>query len=154
MKRNLIYSEATIADAELLSETAYTSKKNWGYSDELMNLWLQDLTIKSNYITNNKVFKVFNNEIYLGFFAIQVLENGDAEIDHLWLKPEYMRQNFGQEIFMHIMNYLSSEGYEKAKLIAEPNAIGFYQKMGGKVTGKFQSKIPGRILDIYEFQTK
>ena len=39
-------------------------------------------------------------------------------------------------------------------LIAEPNAIGFYQKMNGSAVGKFQSKISGRVLDIYEFKIK
>lgn len=40
------------------------------------------------------------------------------------------------------------------KLFAEPNATGFNEKMNGKVVGKFQSKIIGRFLDIYEFQNK
>ena len=55
-------------------------------------------------------------------------------------------------IFQYIFSYMRSNGYNKATLIAEPHAKGFYDKMGGKITGQFQSKISGRFLDIYEYE--
>ena len=148
---NLKYIDANPEDAELLSSLAFESKMFWGYSNELMNLWKEDLEISREYILENKVIKVFDENIFLGFFAIKFENEEKIELDHLWLKPENIKRNYGREIFSFIINYLSSTNIEKFTLIAEPNAIGFYQKMNGKVIGKFQSKISGRFLDIYEF---
>lgn len=152
MKVTLSYKDAIPNDAELLSSTAFKSKKIWGYADELMQLWETDLKITGEYIQKNKVVKVFNKELFVGFFAIKFGENGIAELDHLWLVPAYIRQEYGKKIFTHITNYLALNGHVKMMLVAEPNATGFYEKMDGEVIGKFQSKINGRVLDIYEFQ--
>jgi ribosomal protein S18 acetylase RimI-like enzyme len=154
MKPKLTYSDANVEDAELLSSIAFNSKKFWGYSDELMNVWRSDLEISTQYILKNKVVKVFLEEKLIGFFGIKFIDSSIAEIDHLWIKPENIRRNFGRDIFNHIIDYLLANGFNKTTLIAEPNAIGFYQKMNGQIVGKSQSKISGRILDIYEFQVK
>ena len=151
---NLKYINANVEDAKLLSSISYSSKKFWGYSDELMNLWKSDLEISNEYILENNVVKVFDEENFLGFFSIKLDEEQNAELDHLWLKPENIKRNYGRQIFNYIMHDLAKKGFSKVTLIAEPNATGFYQKMNGKVVGKFQSKISGRFLDIYEFQTK
>lgn len=45
MNPNLKYFDANVEDAELLSSLSYSSKKFWGYSDELMDLWKSDLEI-------------------------------------------------------------------------------------------------------------
>jgi hypothetical protein len=152
MKINLRYIDANPEDAELLSSVAFESKKFWGYSNELMNLWKDDLEISREYILKNNVIKVFDGNTFIGFFAIKQQNEKSAELDHLWLKPESIKKNYGRAIFSFIINDLSSNNIEKFILIAEPNAIGFYQKMNGKVVGEFQSKISGRFLDIYEFR--
>lgn len=148
---DLKYIDAQPEDAALLTATAYTSKKFWGYSDELMELWKEDLSISSEYIVNHKVVKVFEQETFAGFFAIKI-EDGNAELDHLWLDPIHIKRNFGRQIFEYLIRYLVSIEIHEMKLIAEPNAKGFYDKMGGKIIGEFQSKISGRMLDIYEFR--
>ncbi len=152
MITKLTYQTAAIADAALLSAISYASKQFWGYSAELMNLWKSDLEITAQYILDNTVVKVFDNENLIGFFAIKPEENNSAELDHLWLKPENIQRNYGRQIFQHIIEDLANKGYSKMTLIAEPHAVGFYQKMNGRVVGKFQSKIKDRVLDIYEFQ--
>jgi acetyltransferase (GNAT) family protein len=151
-KPNLTYADATPEDAELLSAIAFDSKKFWGYPDELMALWKTDLEINHEYILENKVVKVLDAENFIGFFALKFAENGNVELDHLWLKPEHIKRSYGREIFKYIIDYLSTKTYHTMTLIAEPNATGFYEKMNGKVSGRFESKISGRFLDIYAFE--
>jgi N-acetylglutamate synthase-like GNAT family acetyltransferase len=153
MKSTLEYIHAVPEDAELLSKTAIDSKKTWGYSDDLMQLWKTDLEVTPDYILKNTVIKVFDGEQFVGFFALKT-EEGNTELDHLWLTPENIRRNYGRAIFEYIFEDLSSNGTEKMTLLAEPNATGFYDKMGGEIIGKFESKLSGRFLDIYEFKMK
>lgn len=152
MTSGLRYTDAVLEDSELLSETAIMSKKFWGYTDEMIQLWKTDLEITNTYILKNKVVKVYAGASFIGFFAIKWHADENPEIDHLWLKPENIRQNYGREIFNFVKDSLWSEGFHKATLTAEPNAKGFYEKMGGTVIGKFESKIAGRFLEIYEFR--
>lgn len=119
-----------------------------------MNLWKGDLEITAEYILENNVVKVFDKEDLIGFYAIKLDENSNPELDHLWLKPENIKRNYGRQIFQHIMEDVATKGHSKMTLVAEPNAVGFYQKMNGEVVGKFQSKIKDRILDIYEFRVE
>jgi len=147
----LTYTDAVSEDAELLTATAHNSKKFWGYSDALMELWKEDLEINTDYILKNKVVKVFENKNFIGFFALKTNHKEEVEIDHLWLLPDKIKRGYGRSIFQHILNYVKTQGYKKVTLIAEPNAKGFYEKMNGRVVGMFQSKINNRLLDIYQF---
>ena len=151
MEQPLTFIDADTEDATLLSATAILSKQNWGYSNDLMELWRPDLEITPDYIRKNKVLKVFHADLFLGFFALK-FENDTAELDHLWLSPEQMRRNVGRSIFQFIKQYLKEIRIYKMILTAEPHASGFYDKMGGKVIGTFESKISGRMLDIYKFE--
>lgn len=147
----LTFIDAVTEDHTLLTETSYISKKNWGYTDELMHLWESDLRVCEDYILHNKVVKVFAQSDYIGFFALKPDVGKNIEIDHLWLLPDKQHQGYGRVIFQYIFFYMKSNGYNKATLVAEPHSKGFYDKMGGKITGQFQSKISGRFLDIYEY---
>ncbi len=148
----LKYIDAKPTDSKLLTDTALLSKKYWGYDDKLINLWRSDLEISAEYISKNKVVKVYIEDKFIGFFGIKFTNEKEAEIDHLWLIPEKINKGFGRSIFNHIFKCLKSKNYKKTTLVAEPNAKGFYDKMGGRVIGQRQSKVSGRFLDIYEFK--
>ena|SRR5690606_33202337 len=150
MLSGLTYIDADVNDSELLTATAVNSKMIWGYSEEQMSLWQTELEVTSTYILQNKVVKCFDNDNFIGFFAIQIY-NEIPEIDHLWLLPGKTNQNYGRKIFQYILEYITSIGFTSIKLVAEPHAKGFYDKMGGKIINKHESKISGRFLDIYEF---
>ncbi len=148
----LTYTDALPEDATFLSEVAVASKKVWGYPDDLMQLWKTDLEVTPEYIADNEVIKVFDRETFIGFYAIKMENDKTAELDHFWIIPDHIRQNYGRKIFDQIATSLSVSGVSKMTLIAEPNAKGFYEKMGGKVLGQFESKVKGRFLDIYEYR--
>lgn len=147
----LSYKDADVSDGDLLTDTAFRSKKHWGYPDEWMQAWKPELKVDEAYISQNDVVKIYRHNIFIGFLAIKFHSESSAEIDHLWLLPEYINHGFGRYIFGYILNRIAQKGLHKATLVAEPNAKGFYEKMGGTVIGRHASKISGRFLDIYEF---
>ena len=152
MNKKLKYLDAVSEDHTFLSETAINSKRFWGYSSEQINLWRPDLVISKEYILRNKVVKVYDHDEFIGFFGVKLDENNEAEIDHLWLIPEKIKKGYGRLIFHHILEHLRSDGHKSATLVAEPNAKGFYAKMGGKVIGNIKGKVSDRYLDIYEYK--
>ena len=147
----LKYIDAFPTDFQLLTETAILSKQYWGYSNELIDLWRTDLEVSREYIQTNKVVKVYNQDTFIGFFSLKTVDKGVVEIDHLWVIPTEIKKGYGRQIFQYIKRYLQTQGRKTAQLIADPNAKGFYDKMGGQVVGQVQSKISGRFLDIYQY---
>ncbi len=149
--KTLQFKQAEQNDSELLTETAFKSKKIWSYSDEQMNLWTSELTITDSYIQKNKVFKIYDNENYVGFFSL-VYKEKHLEIDHFWLLPGNTKKGYGKKSFEFIKEMASESNYKAIEVYAEPNSNGFYAKMGGKMIRKKESKIKGRFLNIYEFR--
>jgi hypothetical protein len=47
---------AKIQEAEILTKISFDSKGYWGYPKEFYDVWAKELTINSDYITNNDVF--------------------------------------------------------------------------------------------------
>ena len=147
------YIKATPEDAKMLSETAKQSKQIWGYSSELMKKWEEELTVTEKHIEKNKVFKVYQNNIYIGFFSLVKFINW-TEIGHFWILPDYLRKGFGSVIFSKIIEIVT--GYNEAilEVYAEPNANGFYEKMGGEIHKQIGAKEKGRQMNVYRIQLK
>ena len=58
-----IISKATIEDAKILTDITKKSKAHWGYSNEQMESWSSQLTIATNYIEINEVYKLVMNDL-------------------------------------------------------------------------------------------
>ena len=151
MTGELTYISALPEDSDLLTQTALRSKQSWGYSDDLMQLWAEDLAVSKIFIAENNVFKVFDGEQFIGFYGLKIAGETQIELEHLWLLPDKKQQGYGRQLFKHIREQVVQAGQNSFRLTADPNAKPFYDKMGGVIVGKFQSKINGRFLDIYEF---
>lgn len=147
----LHFNRATEKDSELLSNTAFQSKKHWKYSKEQMKLWKEELTISKSYVSENKVFIINDGQMYVGFIAL-VFKKDYIEIDHFWLVPEFIGKGMGTEIFRFIKKVGIENGYKFLQLTSEPHANGFYSKMGGKIIHSKESKIKNRFLCVFEFE--
>lgn len=148
---NLTFVPASAEDVVLLSQTAYRSKMIWAYSAEQMDLWIEELTLTAVYIQRNYTFKMYDAEQFVGFLTV-IKKGSILEIDHLWLLPGNLLKGYGKEAFRFICKLAAELGCERMQLYAEPHAKGFYERMGGKVLRRVESKIPGRFLEIYEFR--
>lgn len=154
MTHKLSYTKATPEEHELLSRTAMASKQYWGYTDRLMELWREELTITPAYIAHNKVIKVERAQDFIGFYALMDKGKGHWEVDHFWLLPDHVQKGYGTQIFEHILIHIKEKNGKSVSLASDPHAKGFYDKMGGTVIQREPSKIPGRFLDIYKFPVK
>lgn len=61
--------EAALAEANELSEFALQSKATWDYSEEFIFACKEDLTITEEYIKNNFVYVLENDNAKIGFFS-------------------------------------------------------------------------------------
>ncbi|MEK6494631.1 bifunctional GNAT family N-acetyltransferase/NUDIX hydrolase [Myroides odoratimimus] len=142
------YQNATVADCELLTETALTSKRYWGYREEYMSMWTDDLTITDINFRKGELFKCFCADEYIGFFELE--DKGPyLRIDHFWLLPVHINKGYGRVIISHIKAIAKSRGYKYIEVYAEPNANIFYEKMGGVCVKQVLTSVPGRMMKVY-----
>jgi N-acetylglutamate synthase-like GNAT family acetyltransferase len=138
---------ATPEEAEALTLLAHAAKSHWGYPSEWIDHWKPELTITSEFIANNEVFVAVVENRIAGCCAL-VTGNGLAELEHMWIEPNQMGRGIGRALFEHTKCRALAGGYTRLELAADPNAEGFYERMGAKRIGEIPADLFGhaRVL--------
>lgn len=142
--------KATIKDSNLLTNIALTSKAHWGYSNELLESWRNDLTVTSKMIEDVFVYKFLQNDKIAGFYILnQPIEN-KIELEMLFVLPEFIGKGIGKKLLLHAFEKANKLHANKLTLLADPNAVDFYESQGFVIIDKKESSIPNRFLPIMQ----
>jgi GNAT superfamily N-acetyltransferase len=130
-------------DAGVLSRVAFAAKRYWGYPERWIEQWKESLTISPEFVSRNEVYAATLNEEILGFHAL-VGEGREIQLEHLWVSPESIGTGVGRLLFEHAVSRAASLGAEVLRIEADPNAEGFYQRMGATRVGEISHPIDGQ----------
>ncbi|MCP2028086.1 N-acetylglutamate synthase-like GNAT family acetyltransferase [Flavobacterium sp. HSC-32F16] len=144
--------KAKITDNEILTLITKKSKAYWGYSAEQIQKWDKNLTISQDYIRENNVFKLVDNDLILGYYSYVFKDEKVIELDNLFILPEHIGKGFGKQLLLDFLNRIKETGIEKITLDSEPNAEEFYAKMGFVKIGEFETAIKKRFMPIMEMK--
>ena len=145
--------EAKLSEARLLSELALESKAYWGYSMEFMNACREELNVCAQDIcSKNRIYQVYEeNGEAIGFYAIERISNDEAELEALFVKPEYIGKGIGKALIEHAIAVSKHKGYKLLKIQGDPNAEEFYLASGAIRIGERESEsIQGRYLPLFQ----
>jgi GNAT superfamily N-acetyltransferase len=132
-------------EAGQLSGLARRSKAYWGYDDEFLERVAADLTIPPRAIAEHQVWVLEADGRVIGFH--RVIPGEPAVLEDLWLEPEAIGAGHGRRLWEHAVGVARVCGASAMELDAEPNAMGFYQRMGAVRVGVTASSVvPGREL--------
>ncbi|MBC6974765.1 GNAT family N-acetyltransferase [Bacillus sp. Xin] len=146
----MIVRKASLNEANELSHIALTSKATWDYSEEFIQACKEDLTITDDYIVNNYVYVLENEGIKIGFFSFQRKEE-DA-LDFLYLHPNYKGKGYGKLLWQSVVEKAAELGIKSFTIDSDPNAKGYYMKMGAKLIGETPSTVfKGRVLPLLQY---
>jgi len=134
-------------EADHLTALAHAAKRHWGYPESWIAHWKSDLTITTEFISTNEVFVALAGKDIIGCSAL-VLSDSVAELEHMWIKPEYMGKGVGRELLAQVTNRAANLDLRELEISADPNAEGFYRHMGAVRIGEIHSEIEGepRVL--------
>jgi len=134
---------ATDHDIGTINELIKSSKSYWHYSPEYLSKSFAILQIDSKYLRENHCRTISVSDEISCFFAIKGFKN-TWELEHLWVLPNVMRQGLGRLAFQESIGIVSRFGAKNLRILPDPGAKTFYQRMGAIYSGKtFQSRIPG-----------
>src|ERR1700674_3138067 len=139
----LILRPAAQEEAPRLSEIAHDAKRYWGYPEHWIKHWHDDLTISPDFVATNQVFVAEKDNQILGCYAL-IIRQEKAELDHLWVAPEHIGSGVGKELFLHAMQTAARRNVSEIEIHSDPNAEGFYRKMGAHRIGEAVSDIDGQ----------
>lgn len=114
-----------------LRELEIASKAYWGYPNEFMEQFAKVISMTPDYVRNHEVWVVEEAGQIAGFYGL--IHHGDScELDHLWLLPPYIGKGLGRQLFGHALQRARVAGAIRVEWRADPNATGFYKRMGGR----------------------
>jgi len=134
---------ATAEDAATLTMIAHDAKRHWGYPEHWITHWQDDLTISPDFVAANQVFVAESEGELLGFYAL-IIRDDKAELDHMWVAPAHIGAGVGKDLFIHAMQNAARRDISEVEISSDPNAEGFYRKMGAHRSGETVSEIEGQ----------
>jgi GNAT superfamily N-acetyltransferase len=132
-------------ESNALTRLVFRSKRHWGYPEEMIALWLRDLTITAEFITANPVFVAEVAGEIGGVFAV-VFDDERAELEHLWVDPDQLGGGLGRELFSRAAEMARAQGAGSLIIVSDPNAESFYLHLGARRIGEVDSVPEGRKL--------
>ena len=128
---DFVIMRAAPAQAEALTRIAFAAKGHWGYPERWLELWAPVLTITPQFVAANEVWVAAAGEQELAFYALAG-QGAEASLEHLWVSPEWMGRGVGAGLFTHALSRAREEGYTTLTIESDPNAQGFYERMGAR----------------------
>jgi GNAT superfamily N-acetyltransferase len=71
-------------------------------------------------------------------------------LDNFFLLPAHIGSGVGRLMWDEALRRAEAAGAERMTLEADPNAAGFYERMGARPTGSVTATDTGRRLPVYE----
>ena len=133
---------AAVDEASILTTIALDAKRYWGYPEHWIKHWESDLTITPEFIRDNHVYVAEENGEIQGFYALCVA-GAKAELDHMWVTPACIGAGVGKELFLDAMERAAALNVSSVEISSDPNAAGFYKRMGATQIGETDASLPG-----------
>jgi len=115
-------------DFDRLRELTFESKAHWGYDRDFVQRWAEGLTFDGE---EERWVAEVGGEI-VAWAGLAPPGAGIAVLDDLWVDPSWMGQGLGGRLFQLAADRARELGAERLEWGAEPNALRFYEKMGGR----------------------
>lgn len=128
-------------DLDRLRELTYASKAHWGYDRERVRAWVDDeldwSQLEGRWVAER------DGEVV----AWVGLSPGDGVcvLDDLWVDSPELGGGLGSRLFGFAVERARELGAHSLEWEADPNAVGFYERMGGRKLRDSTSEW-GRVL--------
>ena len=149
----VIIRRSSPEEATTLTQIALDAKRHWGYPEHWIKHWESDLTISSDFIRDNHVYVAEEDGEIRGFYAL-CLTGPKAELEHMWVKPDCIGTGVGKELFLDAMERAAALDVSDVEITSDPNAAGFYRRMGAEQIGETDSVVDGTLRKLPQMKIK
>jgi GNAT superfamily N-acetyltransferase len=141
---------AAPAEADALSRLALRSKGHWGYDDRFLAACRSELTLDPEQCDGVHTVVAQHGDTLLGFYRLAG-QAPVAELAALFVDPAAIGRGVGAMLLTDAVDRARALGISRLVIDADPNAEGFYTRMGARQVGRVASgSIAGRELPRLE----
>ena len=153
--------QAQPEEHEILTQISFAAKKYWNYPQEYFDVWKDELTISEDYVNNNTVFVAEADgepaayyslvEVKQEFIAGKTKVEKGFWLEHMFVLPEFIGKGIGSAMYAHMKEHCGQGIFDRqsSRIFADPNAKGFYERMGAQYIEERPSSIDGRTVSLY-----
>ncbi len=118
-------------EAGRLREIARTAKGHWGYDSRLVEEWADGIDFETKMRERDLLVAEHDGAI-VGWGAVAPPAAGVAWLEDLWVEPRFIGKRVGTLLFMALRQRAAELGATRLEWQADPNAAGFYERLGAK----------------------
>lgn len=146
-------------ESDQLTLISFAAKRYWKYPEEYFDVWKDELTITKDYIDQNKVYVARSDGSAVGFISIVEVKNhvrlGNLLIqkgfwlDHVFVYPPFIGKGVGTQLMLFAKEVCKQNNIKCLYILSDPNAKGFYDRIGAQYIGEVPSNIKGRNVSLF-----
>jgi GNAT superfamily N-acetyltransferase len=141
---NVRIRPVALDEGERLRKIAIAAKGSWGYDLDRVRGWAAMGDFSPAGLGKKDFYIAAVEGRVIGWAA--AIGQGDVWwLDDLWIEPEWMGKGIGSRLFRHAAEGGRRAGAVRMEWEAEPNALGFYEKMGGRYLRDSEAGVWGRV---------
>lgn len=140
---------ARIEERSLLIELQkQASLENDGDKDVLLQN-IDAFNVSIEQLQRGEVWVVSKRGTICGFSSVYRRDDGDFELDGLFVLPDFWKLGLGRMLIETTVDYVRSQQAEKLHVIGNMHAEGFYQKIGFVEKGMVRTEFgEGLLMEI------
>lgn len=141
----VVIRAAQAEEAAELSEVAIRAKGHWGYDAEFLAACRAELRISPEQCDGTTLMVAELSGQLAGFYR-WIPGSTDAELDALFVDPNFIGSGVGGALLRHVLQAVSNK-FNALSFDADPHATPFYEHFGAQTVGSTPSaSIPGRSI--------
>jgi GNAT superfamily N-acetyltransferase len=134
-------------EGERLRQIAIDAKAHWGYDRDWVRSWAARGDFSPEALSTKPVL-VAEADGRPVAFAMLIPKGELAWLDDLWVEPPWIGRGVGKGLFEAAAARARELGAERMEWEAELNAVGFYEKVGGRYIRDSEVTELGRVLPV------
>jgi GNAT superfamily N-acetyltransferase len=134
-------------EGERLRTIAIAAKSYWGYDRDRVAEWAAMGDFSPQALRQKEVYVAETQGQVIGWASL-LSKDDVCWLDDLWIEPEWIGRKVGSLLFRHVVERAKQRGAARLEWEAEPNALGFYERMGARYLRESEPSIWGRVLPV------
>ena len=138
---------AEAGDVERLREITVAAKAHWGHDLAWVKQWVAVGDFAGVAVGRGEAWLAEVDGTIAGWSALQ-LGGEIAWLEDLWVDPAYMGRGVGRRLFVEAAARARTAGKPRLEWEADLDAVGFYERMGGRKVCDSAVTELGRVLPV------
>ena len=147
MQEGISIRPARPQEGERLREIAIAAKAHWGYDEGWVRGWAAQGDFSAEALTGRPVLAADLGGRAIGFASL-IPQGEVCVLDDLWIDPDWIGRGIGTRLFEACAERARDLGAMRMEWEAEPNAVGFYEKLGGRYLRDSRPTELNRVIPV------